>query len=165
MTTLEKKALRLYPEQWIQTPTGELIDKNAPERAAFIKGYEERQKDTFFPKWRIVDDYSEFKEHSDYDRFIIAEDGGVVILYDRENELYMEIGDIDSSQDDDMIEFTNARKQCPFRDAEDKFCKKKREDILKYASDCLPEYCVCDGKCDWMTKHDMDEMKEAYDEI
>ena len=57
------------------------------------------------------------------------------------------------NQEDDMIDFTNTRKQCPHRDEECKFCKLRRDEILRYASDCLPEYCVCDGKCEWMSEH------------
>ena len=148
MTTAEKKALRLYPEQWIQVD-GKLIDKNALERAAFIKGYETSSNDSFVPKWRVVDDFSDFKEHSNYDRCVIAEDGGCVVLYDKWNEMSLYIGDLlDNLQNDNDIEFVQAKQQCPFRGKDDKFCTKKRDEILKYASDCLPEYCICDGKCD-----------------
>ena len=164
MNTAEKTALKLYPEEWIQVG-GNTIDKNALERAAFIKGYNEAKNNLPIPRWRIMEDFHELKEGTDYDRYIITEDAGGVILYDTWHELYLEARDLEASQDEDDWAFVEAKKQCPFRDEECKFCKLKRQEILKYASDCLPEYCVCDGKCDYMTKHDMDEMKAAYDEI
>ena len=165
MKKSEKEALRLYPVEWI-TVGGNTIDKNAQERAAFIKGYEQANKNSFVPKWYVVDDFSDFNEESRYDRVIIAEDGGCVVLYDKENEMAIEIGDLlDSLQDDDEIDFVRVKQQCPFRDENCKFCKEKYNDIMMYAQDCPPHMCICDGKCDWMTKHDMDKMKKSYDEI
>ena len=161
---IEKEALRVYPEEWI-TVGDTLIDKNALERAAFIKGYNKAKETLPIPKWRRMEDFHDLKESTDFDRYIIGEDAGGVILYDTWHELYLEARDLEATQDEDDWAFTEAKQQCPFRDEEYKYCKLKKQNILKYASDCPPEYCICDGKCDWMTKHNMDEMKKSYDEI
>ena len=154
---IEKEALRIYPEEWI-TVGDTLIDKNALERAAFIKGYNKAKETLSIPKWRIMEDFYELKESTDYDRYIITEDACGVILYDKWNELYLEARDLENTQDEDTLAFVEAKQQCPFRDKEFKYCRLKEQNILKYASDCLPEYCVCDGKCDWMTKRNTDKI-------
>lgn len=161
---IEKEALKVYPEEWIKVGDT-LIDKNALERSAFIKGYNKAKETLPIPKWKIMEDFYELKESTDYDRYIITEDAGGVILYDTWHELYLEARDLENTQDEDTLAFVEAKQQCPFRDKECKYCKLKEQNILRYASDCLPEYCVCDGKCDWVTKHNMDEMKVGYDEI
>lgn len=164
MKKSEKEALRLYPEEWI-TVGGNTIDKNAVERAAFIKGYEQANKNSFVPKWYEVEDFTEFKENAEWDRVIIADDGGVLVLYDKWNEMAIEIGQLlDRLEEDDVIDFVKAKQQCPFRDKEEKYCKKRYSDLSIYCDPPL-NMCICDGECDYMTKHDTDEMKKSYDEI
>ena len=104
------------------------------------------------------------KEKSDYDRTVISEDGGCVVLYDTETEMAIEIGKLLDCIEDDAIRFVRAKQQCPFRDKEEKYCEKRYNDLSMYCDPPL-NMCVCDGKCDWMTEHDMDEMKKSYDEI